>query len=78
MAEPKWNNLSGTDGSTVFRELPEGRKVKLASGAVAEITGNPGDGAYLLVKILEHPEDPSQVGREETVFFMDIRGVENG
>ena len=76
MAEPKRYDLSGPSGSTVFRELPKGLKVKLASGAVGEITGNPGDGAFLLVKIVEHPEDPSHVGQEETVFFMDVRGVE--
>ena len=60
----------------VFRELPEGTKVRLASGAVGEITGNPADGAFLQVKIVEHPDDPSQVGQEETVFFIDVKGVE--
>lgn len=76
MAGPKRYNLSGPDGPAVFRELPEGLKVKLANGALGEISGNPRDGAFLLVKILEDPEDPSKVGQEETVFFADVRGVE--
>ncbi len=78
MAEPQTYDLFDIGGSATFRELPEGLKVKLASGAIAEIIGNPGDGAVLLIKILEDPKDPSQVGQEETVFFTDVRGVVNG
>lgn len=78
MAETKWNSLMGTDGSTIFRELPLGRKVKLGGGVVGEIVGNPGDGAYLVAKIIESPDDPSKVGQEETIFFLDIEEVEVG
>lgn len=76
MAGPKRYDLSGPDGPAVFRELPEGLKIKLANGALGQIAGNPRDGAFLVVKILESPEDPSKVGEEEFVFFTEVRGVE--
>jgi hypothetical protein len=75
VAEAKKYDISGPDGPIIFRELPEGMKIKLNTGAVAEITGNPGDGAFLLVKILEHPSDPSLVGEEQTAFFVDVKEV---
>ena len=59
----------------VFRDLPEGLKLKLTDGALAEIVGNPRDGAILLLKILEHPNDPSRVGGEEAVFYTDVKEV---
>ena len=65
-------DLTGRDAATVFRDLPVGAKVKLTNGAVAEITGNPGDGAWLLIRFIEHPEDPSLVGQDEMVFFVDV------
>jgi hypothetical protein len=73
VTESKKYDLSGRNGSDVFRTLPEGTRVKLASGATGEITANPHDGAYILVKILEHPQDPSKVGDEDYVFFNEVR-----
>ena len=66
------SDLESTDAASIFRDLPVGAKVKLKNGAVAEITGNPRDGAWLLIRFVEHPEDPSLVGQDEMVFFVDV------
>ena len=58
-----------------YRELPVGTLIELNNGARAEVIGNPGDGAWLLVKILESPDDPSEVGTEDLVFFADVKGA---
>jgi hypothetical protein len=68
-------NLDGVHGAEVFRMLPEGLKIRLKNGAVAEITGNPHDGGFLLVTFLEYPSNPAKVGEEEAVFFTDVTGV---
>ena len=65
-------DLESTDAASIFRDLPEGAKVRLKNGAVAEITGNPRDGAWLLIRFVEHPEDPSLVGQDDMVFFVDV------
>lgn len=76
MAASKEYDLSGPNGAVVFRNLPEGLKVRLTNGALGEITGNPHDGAYLLVRIVENAADPSKVGSDELVFFNDVKEVE--
>ena len=75
MESPKQYDLSGIHGAEVFRDLAEGLKIRLTNGAIGEIVGNPRNGAILLIKILEHPEDPSKVGDEEAVFYPDVREV---
>jgi hypothetical protein len=77
VTESKKYDLSGRNGSEVFRTLPEGTKVKLVSGAAGEIIANPHDGGYILVKILEHPLEPSKVGDEDYVFFNEVREAES-
>ena len=64
---------NSTEAAYAYRDLPEGSKVKLKNGAIAEVTGNPRDGAWLLIKFLEHP-DPSKVGQDDMVFFTDVEG----
>ena len=59
----------------MFRDLPLGAKVKIRKGVVGEVTGNPGDGGWLFVKILESPEDASKIGTEEMVFCADVLGT---
>jgi hypothetical protein len=76
MTESKKYNLSGQHGAEVFRTLPEGTKVKLINGAAGEITANPRDGGFILVRFLEHPQDPSKVGEEDYVFFNEVREAE--
>jgi hypothetical protein len=76
VAASKEYDLSGPNGAVVYRNLPEGLKVRLTNGALGEITGNPHDGAYLLVRIMENSADPSKVGNDEIVFFSDVKEVE--
>ena len=76
MTKAQKYDLSGQHGAEVFRTLPEGTKVKLVGGAAGEVTGNPHDGGFVLVKILEDPEDPSKVGQEDYVFFNEVREAE--
>ena len=40
-----------------------------------EVTGNPHDGAWLLVRVVEDPNEPSRVGQEDMVFFTDVEAV---
>lgn len=68
-------NLGGAGGAETFLNLPVGLKLRLASGAIGELIGNPGDGAFVLVRIDENEKDPSQVGNEELVFFNDVKEV---
>jgi phenylpropionate dioxygenase-like ring-hydroxylating dioxygenase large terminal subunit len=67
--------LSGSDGAFVFMDIPEGAKIKLSGGAVAEVVGNPRDGAWLLVRFIENADDPSKVGEEDMVFFSDVEAL---
>ena len=68
-------NLGGSGGAETFLNLPVGLKLRLTSGATGELIGNPGDGAFVLVRIEENEKDPSQVGQEELVFFSDVKEV---
>ena len=68
-------DLSGNNAAIIYRELPVGARVKRKDGAILEVTGNPGDGAWLLVRVVEDPHDPSQVGQEDMVFFTDVEAV---
>ncbi len=68
-------SLTDVDPVVLYRTLADGAKVRLTNGAVGEVTGNPGDGAWLLVRFLEYPTDPSQVGLEEMVFFTDVEAL---
>ena len=76
MAESsKKYDLSGVHGAEVFRDLAEGLQIRLANGSIAEIIGNPHDGAILQIKIVEDASDPSRVGEEEYVFYPDVKEV---
>lgn len=68
-------DLTGVHGAEVFRDLPEGVRVHLADGAVGEITGNAGDGAWIMVTIIEDENDADRVGAEEAVFFADVKSA---
>ena len=68
-------DLKGQGGIQVFTNLPEGTKLTLTNGAVGKVTGNPHDGAFVLVQFSEHP-DPSQVGQEVYVFFNEVTSAE--
>ena len=76
MADTKQYVLTGQGGIQVWTNLPEGTKLTLNNGAMGEITANPHDGGYVLVKFQEHPVDPSKVGEEVFVFFNEVRSAE--
>ena len=69
------SNLEGSNAALIFRDLPVGARVKHRAGAILEVTGNPRDGAWLLVRVIEDPHDPSAVGQEDMVFFTDVASV---
>jgi hypothetical protein len=73
MVEAQKYDLAGQHGAEAFRTLPEGVRLTLLNGAVGEVIGNPGDGGFVLVKWLEHLQDPSKVGEEEYVFFNEVK-----
>ena len=69
------NDLKGNNAALIYRDLPVGARVKRRDGAILEVTGNPHDGAWLLVRVVENPNDPSRVGEEDMVFFTDVEAV---
>jgi hypothetical protein len=69
------SDLKGNNAAIIYRDLPVGARVKRRDGAILEVTGNPGDGAWLLVRVVEDPNDPSRVGEEDMVFFTDVEAV---
>ena len=69
------SDLEGSNAALVYRDLPVGARVKRRDGAILEVTGNPGDGAWLLVRVVEDPNDASKVGEEDMVFFTDVEAV---
>jgi hypothetical protein len=77
MTDAKKYNLSGQHGAEAFRTLPEGTRITLLNGAVGEVTANAGDGGYVLVRFVSHPQDASKVGEEEYVFFNEVREAES-
>ena len=68
-------DLTGVHGAEVFRDLPEGLKLKMATGEIVEIVANAHDGAILIVRVLENTANPSRVGGEETIFYTDVQEV---
>jgi hypothetical protein len=69
------SDLEGSNAALIYRDLPVGARVKRRDGAILEVTGNPGDGAWLLVRVVENPRDPASVGQEDMVFFTDVETV---
>jgi hypothetical protein len=68
-------DLNSSSAAFIFRDLPVGGKIKMSGGAIGEIVGNPGDGAWLIVRFTEHPAEPTRVGEEAMIFFMDVEEV---
>lgn len=58
--------------SVMVQNLPEGVKVRLREGGIAEVIANPGDGGWVFVRYIEFPEDPSKVGSEGLAFCTDV------
>ncbi|MBO0691836.1 MAG: hypothetical protein J2P58_02970 [Acidimicrobiaceae bacterium] len=73
-AEEDEFDIRGVHGAETYRDLPEGFHVELSDGSVGEIIANPHDGANLLLRITESP-DQSRVGAEEWTYFEVVRRV---
>ncbi|NYT38549.1 hypothetical protein ERD78_17435 [Allopusillimonas soli] len=65
------------DSKTInLNELVPGVRVKLADGAIVEVTENPQDGAWIIGRYLEHPNNPELVSsNEQPIFATDIEGL---
>lgn len=55
--------------------INEGEKVRLRDGETALVVENPRDGMWILLRILEAPDEPARQGEEELVFWADVLGV---
>ena len=75
MEPSKQYDLTGVHGAEVFRDLPEGLRLRMVSGAIVEIVENARNGAILVVRVVENEVNPSSVGDEEYVFFTDVKEV---
>ena len=75
MTETKKYELTGVNGAAVYRSLTPGLKLKMSDASIVEILENAGDGAILLVRIVQDEKNPSNVGNEEYVFYAEVREV---
>ena len=60
-------------GGPLLREVPVGTKLWLKDDSLVEITGNPENGGWVLVRYLESPSGSPAVGDEEWLFYIDVR-----
>jgi hypothetical protein len=80
MVQSNANDLNASNAAFTYRDMPVGTKVKMTerepwNGAVGQVTGNPGDGAWLLIKWVEYPGQEGKVGSDDMVFFMDVDAI---
>ena len=69
------DELINVNNTVIITNLPEGQRVRLRDGAVAEVTANPRDGGWIFIRYVESPEDPSLVGTEDMAFATDVVGI---
>jgi hypothetical protein len=75
VAERKAEDEMNINDTVILRDLPVGSKVKLRGGAIAEVTANPQDGAWIFIRYVESPNDPSKVNAEEMAFCTEVIAV---
>jgi len=68
-------DLINVNNTVIVNALPDGQVIKLRDGSTAEVTANPKDGAWLFIRFLTNPDDPSLVGTEDMVFATDVVGL---
>ena len=68
-------DISNINDTVGLRDLPEGTKVRLCNGAIAEVTANPQDGGWIFIRFLEFPDEPSRVGEDDMAFCTDVLAV---
>ena len=73
--EGRSDDVSNIDDTVSLQDLPEGARVRLRNGAVAEVTANPRDGGWIFIRFLECPDDPSKVGQDDMAFCTDVLEV---
>ena len=71
----KSEDVSNVDDTVALQDIPEGAKVRLRNGAIAEVTANPRDGGWIFIRFVECPEDPSKVGEDDMAFCTDVVAV---
>lgn len=59
-------------GNVMIQDLPDGARLRLTNGSIAEVTGNPRDGAWIYVRYVSCPADPSKEGSEDLVWCLDV------
>jgi hypothetical protein len=64
---PRAEDQIGSKDTIIMQDLPIGARLRLRSGAVAEVTANPRDGAWVFVR---HAD-----GTEDMVFCTDVMAV---
>ena len=73
--EGRSEDVSNPGDTVALQDVPEGAKVMLSNGAIAEVTANPRDGGWLFIRFLEHPDDPSKVGEDDMAFCTDVLAI---
>jgi len=68
-------DVSNVNDTLALQDIPEGTKVRLRSGAIAEVTANPRDGGWLFIRFIDHPDDPSKVGEDDMAFCTDVLAI---
>jgi hypothetical protein len=72
MAEMNSSRFRTPSGGPLLREAPVGTKLLLKDKTIVEILGNPGDGGWVNVKIIESPAGTHTVDDEEWIFYTDV------
>jgi hypothetical protein len=67
---PTVRSAESTTGGT-----PIGTRLRLKNGSVAEVTADPQDGGWLFIRYVECEDDPSKVGTDDMVFYLDVSGA---
>ena len=73
--EGRSEDVSNTGDTVALQDVPEGAKVMLRNGPIAEVTGNPRDGGWLFIRLVEYADDPSKIGEEDMVFCTDVVAI---
>ena len=73
--EGRSEEVSNTNDTVSLQDIPEGSKVRLRGGAIAEVTANPRDGGWVFIRFIEHPDDPSRVGDDDMAFCTDVLAI---
>ena len=72
---PKPVDQFSINDAMMVQDLPEGIKIRLRNGAIAEVTANPRDGGWLFVRYLEFAEDSSLAGSDQMAFCTDVISI---